>query len=70
MHVIVYASVCEFRGRNYVEGGGEGGGGGGRCKTREIFNFSKKGQNGNYCNSAGGKPEIFLDLGLQNGLHR
>ena len=46
MHVIVCASVCDFRGRNSFKRGG-GGGGGGECKTQEKFNCSKKGQNGN-----------------------
>ena len=43
MHVFVCARVREFRGQNFVEGGGGGGGVGGECKTREKFNFSKKG---------------------------
>ena len=33
MHVIVCASVSEFRGQNSVKEGGGGGGGVGECKT-------------------------------------
>ena len=36
MHVIVWASVCEFRGQNSIKGE--------ECKTREKFNFSQKGK--------------------------
>ena len=51
MHVIVWASVCEFWGRNSVKGVCVcvcvGGGGAAECKTWEKFNFYEKGKNGN-----------------------
>ena len=55
MHVIVCASMCEFRDKFLLRRG--------EWKTQEKFNFSEKRINSNCRNSASGKPGIFLDLG-------
>ena len=42
MHVIACASVCEFRGRNFLKGGR--GGGGGNVKPGKNVIFLNKGK--------------------------
>ena len=59
MHVIVCASVYDFRGRNYFKRGG----GGGEFKTRENSIVLKKGKMVTYRYSTSGKYGKFLDLG-------
>ena len=61
MHVIVCASVCEFKGQNSLRGGG-GGGWLGIVKLRKNSIFLKKGKTVIYHYNTGGKFEIFLYL--------
>ena len=58
MHVIVCASVCEFKGQNSLRGGG----GVGIVKLRKNSIFLKNGKTVIYHYNTGGKFEIFLYL--------